>query len=362
LSVHLRSKLLVVLLIVALGGAAAVLFVRRRQPKLYQITILPSLGGKLTNPTGINNRGQIVGFAEAADGTIHLFLWERQTGMEDLGPAMQTAFYINDAGQIAGTMQDPNGRGLAFLWDRTSELRTLGTLGGPESRALGLNNHGKAVGWSHTADGAKHAFVWDEAGGMRDLGTAGGTQSEAHAINDAGQIVGVSIRANRPQRQPVLWTSAGTVVETSLARMDTGRLDINGEGYVPGRQWFRGEGDALVLWRSGSDPQRLLRLDDRIQRGPVINDANQVLFSQLRWHWFEPDGTKFTDPWIEHYLWDPTRGNIRLDACVPAEKGETLILADLNNRGCIVGVLRSGPRLAHGRPVLLEPIPERWER
>ena len=32
---------------------------------------------------------------------------------------------------------------------------------------------------------------------------------------------------------------------------------------------------------------------------------------------------------------------------------------EINNKGCIVGVLASGPKLSRSRAVLLEPIPRR---
>lgn len=352
-----RGLLIALPCLIVLGLAVMLLY---RQPRLYQVTILPTLGGKVTNPTGINNHGQVVGYAEAADGTGHFFLWDRDHGMEDLGLATRGAgFCINDAGQIAGTTKDPNGNDLAFLWDRTAGMRTLGTLGGGESMAMGLNNHGQVVGWSRTPGGSGHAFVWDETTGMRDLGTVGGSESEAHAINDSGQIVGAFENATDQGRCPVLWTSADTTVELSLAQSYSGWLDINNQGYVPGRQSFLDEGNSMVLCRAEGDSQRLFHLGHQILGEPVINDANQILFSELHWHWLWPLSTKFSSPWTQCYLWDPTLGKVRLDRYVPSAKGETLLLHDLNDSGHIVGVLASGPRLAHHRAVLLEPIPER---
>ena len=82
----------------------------------------------------------------------------------------------------------------SYLIDLNSKTVTdIGTLGGPNTNALGVNASGQVVGWSNTAGGATHAFITGPDGmGMRDLGTLGGRDSVALGINDAGQVVGAS--------------------------------------------------------------------------------------------------------------------------------------------------------------------------
>ncbi|HXW16389.1 MAG TPA: hypothetical protein VEN79_17910, partial [Terriglobia bacterium] len=41
--------------------------------------------GQYNVATSINSRGEVVGFAQASDGTQHGFLWTRDTGMQDIG-------------------------------------------------------------------------------------------------------------------------------------------------------------------------------------------------------------------------------------------------------------------------------------
>ena len=90
------------------------------------------LGGDAWNtPTSINQRGDIVGFANTAPGTAfhpHAFLWTRHGGMRDIG-------------RLSG--------------DDTSQ-------------ASGINNAGRIVGQSCDADDACRAFVWQD-GAMADL-------------------------------------------------------------------------------------------------------------------------------------------------------------------------------------------------
>jgi probable HAF family extracellular repeat protein len=112
-------------------------------------------GGTLSEATGINSSGQIVGFGDTQSGHVHAFIYS------------------------AGTMTD------------------LGTLGGPDSNAYGINTAGQVVGssWSQQF-GTTHAFMYTAGGGMVDLNLvttnlAGFTRlTEARAINASGQIVG----------------------------------------------------------------------------------------------------------------------------------------------------------------------------
>ncbi len=125
---------------------------RPQHPKGFTIKDLGTLpGGDSSQATGINDRGQVVGYSSTASGSTHAFLFEH------------------------GVMTD------------------LGTLpGGNSSQATGINDRGQVVGYSSTASGSPHAFLF-EHGVMTDLGTLpGGTFSFAFGINNRGQVVGYS--------------------------------------------------------------------------------------------------------------------------------------------------------------------------
>ncbi len=359
----MRSKryILVLVCVAVLVLLGMWLWLRPKAIPLYRVIVLPSLGGSRSLASAINDRGQIVGYSQATDGSNHLCRWDPNGNMQDLGPALagRTRFYLNDVGQIAGTTRDPNGNEIAFIWDPTRGLRTLGTLGGADSVALGLNNRGQVVGWSRLPGRLRHAFVWDETAGMRDLGPARG-DGEARAINDSGLIV-----ADGPDG-PTLWTSAGPTPLAELLQGPVGFSDINNRGYMAGRQSFPLGRRGMVLWRLGDLPQVLFPIDYEIERWRAINDANQVLFTE--WHHRPLESltaARLLPSPIENYLWDPNLGRIALDPQVPTKRGETLDLFDLNNSGYMVGRVMGRDwkgRITHVRPVLLEPIPERWGR
>ena len=84
------------------------------------------------------------------------------------------ALGINELGEVVGFAQLPSGNLRAFIW-RGQGLRSLGTLGGAESRARAINDRSEVTGASHIQRGSDvaRAFLWTRAGGMRDLGTLG---------------------------------------------------------------------------------------------------------------------------------------------------------------------------------------------
>jgi len=79
------------------------------------ITDLGNLGGAANVAGNINNRGEVVGTAQSADGTVHAFRWTRQTGIQDYGAfpgAVATVpgccHTLNDRGEIVGFSVEPS--------------------------------------------------------------------------------------------------------------------------------------------------------------------------------------------------------------------------------------------------------------
>ena len=92
----------------------------------------------------------------------------------------------------------------------------------------------------------------------------------------------------------------------------------------------------------------------------AINDFGQVVYSERHFSDWQRRSKRLFPHRLRSRLWDPERGEIPLNRYVPAGGGD-FVIQDLNNKGCIVGYIRSrdGRR---SRGVLLEPIPKRWGR
>jgi probable HAF family extracellular repeat protein len=254
----------------------------------YTIIELGSLGGTLTVPNALNDRGEVVGYSfTAANGPPHAFLYSKGR-MTDLLPFPGTsseATGINDKGEIVGTTQNaPGTPGLAaFLdhgdkavdlgalmpdliggdvisinhtgaitrlttrWPDSSIQRgrkniDLGSLAGMGSVSLDINDRGEVVGISTLADqpipGSAghpvevfHAFRYNR-GRMHDLGTLGGAVSYASAINDRGSVVGFSDTANDAAVHAFVDTHGRMTDLGTFGGLESSAAAINNEGVV----------------------------------------------------------------------------------------------------------------------------------
>ncbi|MGA2257791.1 MAG: hypothetical protein ABSG53_24270, partial [Thermoguttaceae bacterium] len=226
---------------------------------LYSGGTIQNLGTPLGGcATGINDSGQITGWASGSyGGHSYVFLYSGGT-MQDLGTlggenGQPTG--INDSGQVVGFSQISGSLEHAFLWQSGSGMRDLGTLGGKESEAFGINNSGQVVGFSQFSVGVStyHAFLYG-GGVMHDLGTLpGGIQSCANGINNSGQVVGISIIAGYGASRAFLF-SGGTMEDlNNLIAPNSGwTLDdafgINDKGQIIAEGTnISGQQDAFLL-------------------------------------------------------------------------------------------------------------------
>jgi len=150
---------------------------------------------------GINEKGQVTG--EWKD-PLQAFLWENGNGFSNnlttpLEKYSSWANGINIFGYVVGGSSDSSRERQAFLWNGSwVDLGTLGDINS-NSEALGLNDPGQIVGWSETASGNTHAFLWESDHGMQDLNNlipagSGWELLRALGINNNGQIVGAGKR------------------------------------------------------------------------------------------------------------------------------------------------------------------------
>ena len=183
------------------------------------MTALPPFPGGLNSyATAVNNRGEIVGWAEngiqdpTCDTTLQTLqfravIWEPNGAMQELRPlpgdSTSAATAINDLGQVVGIS---GACGIAVggvsaahsvLWQNgvPTEIPNLG--GHTWNTPTAINNEGTVVGFSLPAgqDGTRNfeAFLWTQAGGLVRLGKLpGDIRAEALGVNDKNQVVGLS--------------------------------------------------------------------------------------------------------------------------------------------------------------------------
>jgi len=244
------------------------------------MTELPTLGGDNGFATGINNRDEIVGWAEneTHDPTCNEFtntnqllqfeavrwVWKGHHYEAEALPPYPgdldgAATAINQAGAvvgISGICDAAVGGGTAehmLVWKDGQVLSSLPTLGGSYwNTPMDINNRDDVVGFSDLpgdgptiAEANFHAFFWSArpfacngktVTGTCDLGTLDPAGvSEALGVNDRDQVVGVSF----PIGHAFLWEN-GTMTDlnkrvvsgTTLILADA--QDINDRGEITG--------------------------------------------------------------------------------------------------------------------------------
>jgi probable HAF family extracellular repeat protein len=180
-----------------------------RWSQLGEPRLVGALGGTDGVAWGINDGGQVVGYARAANYTPRAFLWHPDTGMRDLGTFTNSptgtaaAYAVNNHGHVVGSA-DAGFRSLPFLW-RDGHLTALGTVTG---QAYGINERDDVVGQIlvRGSDGrfVYHAFGYRD-GVLRDLNdlipdSRGIVLNSARDINNQGWIIANGANAAGRQR------------------------------------------------------------------------------------------------------------------------------------------------------------------
>lgn len=177
-------------------------------------------GGTNGFATGVNSRGQVVGWAENGvedptcnDPVVHQFrgyIFDTRTGeMTELTPlpgdSTSTGNAINHRGQVVGISGEcSNAVGgfsaqHAVLWEPDGTAIDLGNLGGEAWHTpMDINEKGEVVGFGNpdNVPGAAfgiEAWYWSPHTGIDSLGVLPGqVTSQALGINNRGQVVGTS--------------------------------------------------------------------------------------------------------------------------------------------------------------------------
>jgi len=246
---------------------------------------LPTLGGTHGFATGVNNVGQVVGWAEtpvhdptcnSARGTgvqvlqFRAVLWEpKKAARTELPPypgdSTSAATAINERGQVVGISGECDqavGRFSArrsVIWDRGT-VDTLPTLGGSSWHTpMDINERGDVVGFSNppsagdlVGDFLANGFFWARGSATveRIRPLDGNTVSQALAVNDRRQVVGVS-SGGAPGVRAFLWEDGVLMNLNDLVDIAPNVLQsaqhINDAGQITGRVLYAATGEVFAF-------------------------------------------------------------------------------------------------------------------
>ncbi len=231
---------------------------------------LGTLGGPDAWAGLVNEQGQIAGIsyttstANANNATCapnaptqDPFLWEKHTGMIDIGTFGGTCGIpnaLNNRGQVSGqSYLAGNLIAHAFLWEKSShpQLRDLGTLGGDNAAALWVDDAGEVIGYADLPPNPPgcmglacihHGFLWKD-GVMTDLGTIGTDQcSRALSINSRSQIVGATAQCGGAFAHGFLWENGGPAIDLNTLVVQGSGLALVGPSSINDRGEIAGAG------------------------------------------------------------------------------------------------------------------------
>ena len=230
-------------------------------PFLWQnghMSALPTVGGNNGQASAINNRGQVVGFAETANAdptcppipSISAVLWTK--GQAQSLPLIGTdpdgfANGINDQGQAVGYSGSCIAALHAVMWQNGTALQ-LQDLGFPRSNIANvINNLGQSAGQVRRADGsARVAALWQPEGTLTVLDQhscncdlSGDPASFATGINNLGQVVGSTFDAENNWTHGFIWQNGVMTDLNSLIPGDSNlsiisASNVNERGQISG--------------------------------------------------------------------------------------------------------------------------------
>jgi probable HAF family extracellular repeat protein len=312
--VRLRVRIMAIVALIIVAVLIFLLMGTKNLAALWKddkIVNLGTFGGNHSAAFGINNHGQVVGFALNA---------------------IRDSFSLFDL-QILGSSNGTQAR--AFLW-QNGEMQDLGTLGGPDAWAVYVNDRGEVAGFSYTNSSpnpitkfpTEDPFLWRN-GRMIDIGTLGGTFGLPTGLNNLGQVIGQSNLAGDQNSHPFLWED-GRLIDLFTNTIGGNPITANAlddAGEIVGAGAFANHPFDAYLWRNGVATDLGAVAGDCISQATAMNSKGQIVGGSL--------SCDFST--LRSFLWE--KGSmVDLNTLIPPNSGLQLVETfAINDRGEIAG-------------------------
>jgi probable HAF family extracellular repeat protein len=314
----------------------------------------PRMGSTEVQAKALNDRGDVVGFADGRDGTDRAILWKggKVARAVDLGVlpgyVSSEAYGVNNHRVVFGVLYDKKERTFPFRWKdgRMTVLRApdgrLRQADVPDRNSI--NERGEMAATLLIA-GARRAVRWTRKGKATFLqALPGHTWTNAWSISQDGVVSGWSRKLPNDdgENNPVIWTRSGKVIalKTDPGRADGAAEATNRSSLTVGYLGNLGtdtdpESDQAAVWQTRTAEPHLIGRTGPYDYAELVdvNDRGQAAGMSGT---FTKKGFPFVRPAIWRNGWAGLRF-LRVPAASRAHRVVSTQLNDINARGAIVG-------------------------
>lgn len=315
----------------------------------------PRMGSEEVQVKALNDRGDMVGFADGTDGTDHAILWKRGRSARavDLGVppgyVSSEAYGVNNRRVVFGVLYDKQERTFPFRWAR-GRMTVLKGPNGRKRQVLipdrnAINGRGQ-IAATLLIGGDFRAVRWDGKGRPTILpALPGHAWTLAWGINRRGVVSGWSRREPNEdgENNPVIWTGSSTIIAlaTEPGRADGAAEATNRRGLTVGYLGNLGtatdpESGQAAVWPTSTAAPRLFGPPIPYAYGELVdvNDRGQAAGMVGS---FTKSGFTVVRPAVWRTGWPRLRVIPVPTASRRANRVVITQLQDINARGAIVG-------------------------
>ena len=216
--------------------------------------VAPLAGGTYSEGYGISNTGEITGFGDTAVKTL---AFRQSPGMlaqaiDAFGGVFSAGCGVNETGQVAGIGMTSDGFQHGFRANLDGTIAEIAGLNGPSSAnsACAIDANGAVTGQAEAANGAQHAFLFN-SGSPVDLDSFGSSNSAGTAIAN-GVVVGTYTLADNQSTHAFRYdVTTGTIDLNTLVTPASGWVltsatAVNAKGVMAGQGTLNG---AAAAWK-----------------------------------------------------------------------------------------------------------------
>jgi uncharacterized membrane protein len=284
----------------------------------YTYTLIMVPGAKQTDPGGINNKGDVVGYWEDSHYVAHGWLYHggKLSTFNVPGAATTTPRGIDDQGDIVGSYQDANYNNHGFILSSKGVYTTIDAPDSLFTALTGVSANGTAIGSTENASYVSSVFTYRNGvfttitdvntpspAGVNNSGSATGFYAppgtdetsfvsingvlttiaspsdvyftQAYAINDNNVVVGQIATDNRDQYGFVY--AGGTFQQLGApGSTDSFALGINDAGAIVGVAFDSDYNSAGYVYQKGAFTRLTIPGDNSVG-ATAINNAGQVI-------------------------------------------------------------------------------------